>query len=241
VAILFLLPILAAYEFAALSSEGAGVRNSADLWMRSVLSILGLHQTLALPIALLALLWAWHWWGGHPFRCRTTTYAGVVAESACIAGLLVLVGNALCLNVTNTPSSSSLWHSIASYFGAGVYEEVFFRLLVLPVSFHLLRRCRVPVKHAWGIAIGANALLFATAHYLCPSTETFCLDDLAAAAARVMHNPAEWFGWVFRFVAGIAFCLLFLYRGLAVAVGSHVCYDVLVGVVIEQWLTSRLT
>ncbi len=240
VAILFLLPLMAAYELAALSGNAAGVRNSADLWLRSALSSLGLSQSLALPAALLAALWVWHWLGRHPFRCRTSTYAGVVAESVCIAGLLVLVGNALCLDVASGGQTSSTWHALASFLGAGIYEEVFFRLLLLPLSYGVLRLFRVPVNYAWGIAIAANAFLFATAHYLEPLSETFSTSELLAAGTRVLHDPAQWFGWLFRFTAGIAFCLLFVYRGLAVAVGSHVCYDILVGIVIDRWLASQM-
>jgi hypothetical protein len=38
-----------------------------------------------------------------------------------------------------------------------------------------------------------------------------------------------WFGFVFRFLAGVFFSVLFVYRGFGIAAGSHAAYDVLLG------------
>lgn len=239
VAILFLLPLIAAYEWIASSGIGGGVRNAADLWMRDFLSAWGLGHPLMLPGFLLAALWIWHWAGEHPFRCRAATYIGVVAESIAFAALLILLGHIVCLRVAAHSSPSSCISTIASFIGAGIYEETLFRLLLLPASFAVLRLMRVPFHLAWGVAIGANAFVFATAHYLDTGSESFLPSHLVAAGNRVVTDPSQWFGWTFRMTAGVAFCLLFLFRGLAVAVGSHVCYDILVGVVIEHWLSTQ--
>jgi hypothetical protein len=206
--------------------------------MRNFLAACGMQHPLMLPGVLLACLLAWHWAGRHPFRCRTSTYLGVVAESIAFAGVLILFGHAVCLSMTPAIPSPSCMASIGSFMGAGIYEEVLFRLLLLPLSYAALRVVRVPIRIAWTFAIAFNAILFATAHYLVPASETFNANDLLLAGDRVFHDPNEWLGWAFRLTAGIAFCLLFLFRGLAVAVGSHVCYDILVGVVMEHWLAS---
>lgn len=238
VAILFLLPLIAAYELAA-SSVPADFRNPADVWMRDGLFAIGLRHPLSLPAMLLAGLAIWQWLGRHPLRCRATTCLGIVAESLAVAAVLIIVGQAVCLS-TSSGAAHSVWGATASFVGTGVYEEVLFRLLLLPATFGLLRLCRVPVKTSWGLAIAANAILFATAHYLTPGTDAFTLSGLNDAVSGVANDPSQWFGWLFRCAAGVAFCVLFIHRGLAVAVGSHVCYDLLVGVVIEQMLTSRM-
>ncbi len=163
---------------------------------------------------------------------------GVLAESVAFAALLILFGHALCLSVSAPKPSATCMSSIGSFIGAGIYEEVLFRLLLLPASFGVLRLLRIPVRSAWIVAIAGNSLLFSTAHYLEPGCETFSFSSLVSAGERVFHDPSQWFGWMFRLSAGVAFCLLFLFRGLAVAVGSHVCYDILVGVVLEHWLAT---
>jgi membrane protease YdiL (CAAX protease family) len=63
------------------------------------------------------------------------------------------------------------------------------------------------------VAIIVTSLLFSAAHYIGPHGESFGL-----------------FTFVFRFVAGLFFGLLFVFRGFGIAAGSHAGYDVLVGV-----------
>jgi hypothetical protein len=37
------------------------------------------------------------------------------------------------------------------------------------------------------------------------------------------------FSFLFRFLAGICFSLVFIYRGFGIAAGSHALYDILMG------------
>ena len=39
--------------------------------------------------------------------------------------------------------------------------------------------------------------------------------------------PLNIYGFLFRFSASVIFCLLFLFRGFGIAVGTHVIYDVM--------------
>src|SRR5262249_5598832 len=102
---------------------------------------------------------------------------------------------------------------VVTYVGAGIYEEVLFRLLLPGGLSAGLLRAQVPRRPALGLAALASALLFAAAHHVGPHGE-----------------PVDGFNFVFRVLAGLYFTLLFQFRGCGVAVGAHACYDVLVGI-----------
>lgn len=60
-----------------------------------------------------------------------------------------------------------------------------------------------------------TSLLFAAAHYriVWPGGDDF-----------------QWFSFTFRFLAGMYFSVVFIYRGFGIAAGSHAAYDILVRV-----------
>ena len=57
------------------------------------------------------------------------------------------------------------------YVGAGIYEEVLFRLCLLPVCYGLFRTGGL--GHGWsaGLAVVATSLAFSLAHYVGPAGE----------------------------------------------------------------------
>ena len=101
--------------------------------------------------------------------------------------------------------------------GAGVYEELLFRLILLSAVVGFLSRRNVALRDSRVIAVLATSALFSAAHYIGPSGEAIALGAWTF-----------WFGAVFRFLAGVLFGLLFVFRGFGVAVGSHAAYNVLV-------------
>ena len=99
------------------------------------------------------------------------------------------------------------------YLGAGIYEELLFRLIVLSLLILVLRSLRLPAWAGMAIAVLASSLLFSAAHYV---------------GGR---EPLVWFSFLFRFIAGVFFALLFLYRGFGITAGAHAGYNILVGIV----------
>ena len=95
--------------------------------------------------------------------------------------------------------------------GAGVYEELLFRFIVLAGGFSLMHRVGpVPRRPAIVMAMVVSAMAFAAYHHLGPSGEPWEAGPLA-----------------FRFFAGMVLGALFVWRGLAVCVYLHAQYDVL--------------
>jgi membrane protease YdiL (CAAX protease family) len=97
--------------------------------------------------------------------------------------------------------------SLISALGAGVHEEIVFRLGLFAGLASLLRDQRFALP----FALVVSSLLFACAHHLGPHGEAF-----------TMHVFA------YRTLAGCAFGAIFWYRSLAHAVYAHTLYDLVV-------------
>jgi membrane protease YdiL (CAAX protease family) len=111
------------------------------------------------------------------------------------------------------PVNPALVHVI-TFLGAGIYEEVLFRLLLFTGLVWLARYLRTPQMIAIPLAALGSGLLFAAAHHIGPYGEKF-----------------DGYVFLFRALAGVYFAVLFKVRGFGVAVGAHAIYDVLVGVI----------
>ncbi len=226
--LLFLIPWIVVYEFGVLvmgQDQPDVVRNGADFWMRSLLSHMGFGPGMLLPVIVVTMLLAWHVLRKNPWQVRFETQFGMLAESLLLAVGLVAVGQ--ChdilfrkLAAAQVPSAPLL-NSVGpvtraiSFIGAGVYEEVMFRLLLVPAAFVLFRMFEFPAKWAAVMAAICTSFLFAVAHHIGPSAEALNL-----------------FAFSFRASAGLFFASIFLLRGFGITVGCHAAYDLLVGVVL---------
>jgi hypothetical protein len=96
--------------------------------------------------------------------------------------------------------------------GAGVYEELLFRvLLVSAIAFLAQRVFRWRPVVATVLAVVLSALIFAAFHYIGPYGDPLRVDS-----------------FVFRFIGGLAFSVLYVTRGFGVTAWTHSLYDLLV-------------
>ncbi len=96
--------------------------------------------------------------------------------------------------------------------GAGLWEEIIFRLVLLGGSVYLMtKRFGVDSFKAWTIGILVSSLLFSAIHYVGSLADRF-----------------TFFSFTFRFLAGVVFALIFKLRGLAVVIYTHAMYDITV-------------
>lgn len=223
--LVFLLPLLLMYEAGVLllgAGESPALRNGADYWMRAGLRACGLNQTLLLPGLIVAVLLAWQFWGRHPWTISRETLAGMAAESLLFAFVLVVLGQVQdlmfqrwLLLAIGPAEARRVFAQMVSFVGAGVYEEVMFRLGLLPLLFALLRALALAPRWAGLTAIVLSSLVFSAAHHVGPAAE-----ELTA------------FGFLFRALAGVFFAALFMTRGFGITVGTHAAYDMLVGLLL---------
>lgn len=228
--LIFLLPLLVVYEIGVLRLGGDDptfVRNGADHWMRNWLQQAGLDHPALLPGLVVGVLLAWQVCGKFSWRISAETLVGMYAESLLFAFCLILVGQvqdvmfqhygALVSTALTQRVYDIAWTRAVSFVGAGIYEEVLFRLCLMPVCYAALRLLLLPSKWAAVGCILVTSVLFAAAHYSGPGADRFSA-----------------FEFSFRAIAGLIFALLFTLRGFGIAVGCHAAYDVLVGVILQS-------
>ena len=112
-----------------------------------------------------------------------------------------------------TPADGQLFADLVGSLGAGVFEELLFRLVLLSGLAWLFVRCSktfgLHSSVGVGLAVLASSLLFSLFHHV------------GGGLAGLEPNV-----FVFRTMAGILLGLLFITRGLGVCVYTHAMYDV---------------
>jgi hypothetical protein len=98
--------------------------------------------------------------------------------------------------------------------GAGIYEELLFRVvLVSGLALLATRVFRWPRTRANLFAVVLGALIFSAFHYIGPYGEPLRLDS-----------------FTFRAVAGLLFSGLYVLRGFGITAWTHALYDVFLAV-----------
>ena len=204
--LVLIFPLLLAYEIGVLF---AGRVNGADLVTRAVYSVAGsrtAYLAIYVVIAVGFLLWIRHTrrWG----TLRLELAGPVILEAALYALTLGAVVSLIIDRLLGLGIGLTL-PTVISAIGAGVHEELVFRLGLIAGLVALAR----PIGHRAGVVVAVvlSSLAFAAAHHLGAHGEPWTVHAFA-----------------FRAVAGAAFAAIFWFRSLAHAVYAHVLYDVLV-------------
>ena len=231
--LVFTLPLVLAYEGGVLLLGHGSPRNGADVWLRNLLDSLGFGQYFLLPLLTVVGLLVWQFLAQDRWRVSLAALPGMTAECLLWAVVLVGVGR---LQQSLWPFREQFlqwevvqgqllqwqadagfgWQTVLArlvgFCGAGLYEEVLFRLLMLPIAVWTFERLGCSPLSAGFWALLLSSLLFSAAHYIGPLGDSFAL-----------------YSFTFRTVAGIFFAVLFLLRGFGIAAGTHFFYDLLVG------------
>ena len=228
--LVFTLPLVLAYEGGVLLLGRGTPRNGADVWLRHLLDALGFGAYFLLPALTVLGLLAWHHVEHERWRYSTAVLVGMAGE--CVLWALALVGVArlqerfwplgigglladgLCQFglVQEGHGWGGVFARLIGFCGAGLYEEVLFRLLLLPAVLWTLERLGFSTLAACLWSLVLTSLLFSAAHYVGPLGDTF-----------------ELYSFTFRALAGCFFGTLFLLRGFGIAAGTHACYDLIIG------------
>lgn len=222
--LLFALPLLVAYEVLAAvlgHGETQAIRNGADVLLKSAfIALLGAQGPLVFGAVLIGVsLWlVMRDMRAHGRHLSPRIFGGMMAESIVLALAFGIVVSSITTRVlapfaalTQTPMQElGVWTQLMVSLGAGLYEELLFRVLLVGTIATLGTRAFGwrPVT-ADVVAVGTGAIVFSAFHYVGP-----------------FGDPLEAGSFTFRLIAGIFFSALFVTRGFGITAWTHALYDV---------------
>jgi hypothetical protein len=223
--LLFALPLLLLYELleaiAPTRSGGGVVRNGADVLLTSLFTaVLGPRGPLVFMALVIggALVLVWRdRRGAAPLRLNVfgTMLLEAMVLALCFgfvigAATVQLVGPLRSL-AAGSPLEGPTLARLTLSLGAGLYEELLFRVVIVALISNGLRLLGFGQLLAGVVAVIAGALLFSAFHYIGPFGEPLRLES-----------------FVLRTLAGLAFSALYLTRGFGITAWTHALYDVAV-------------
>ncbi|MBL8821246.1 MAG: CPBP family intramembrane metalloprotease [Planctomycetia bacterium] len=212
--LLFILPLLVIYEGSMLYQTMEGMqpyRAGIDQWLANLCkqNQMPAEYLPSLMIAVIGIGWAVVKWDRSPPESWTLV-AGMFLESLALSLALWGLGVVVTSQLSHLSINTRTLQAVA-LMGSGIFEEILFRLLGFGLLYWLFKSV-VQDRTALVLSLMISAFGFAAAHCLGPQGEAW-----------------EWKICLFRSMGGVYFGLLFHYRGLGIAVGTHCAYNVLVG------------
>jgi hypothetical protein len=222
--VLFALPLLLGYEAlaAVLAEPGKGeLRNGADAILRSMFTMFAGPRGSLIFIALVCLIgvgFVVRDLRKHREGLKPRIFVGMLAESVALAlcfGFIIGLATAKLLGTLEPSLSigqleSMSWSSrLMLSLGAGLYEELVFRVLLVS---GLAAGAKVVLgfgpRAAAILAVVVGAFVFSAFHYIGSMGDTFELQS-----------------FTFRMLAGLAFSGLYVLRGFGITAWTHALYD----------------
>jgi Type II CAAX prenyl endopeptidase Rce1-like len=214
----FLLPLIALYE---IGSRLVRSEPIAFHLLRIFYRWFGVSGRFLPAITVVAVLLTWHIARRDRWTLQVGTLIAMAMESLLLSLPLLALGFACARWQSSVPlgamgiaprlsGAGSVWtdHAVLSI-GAGIYEELVFRLMGLTALHTLLVGfLKMPETRANLLMVFSSAVLFSLYHYL-------------------GDEPFAWWTFWFRTAAGIYFGGIFMCRGFGVTAGSHASYDVI--------------
>lgn len=204
-ALIFLLPLILFYEITSLARRD---RVIAFEFFQRFLQLFGQVGFWAPGLAVIVILLATHAASGDRWVVHWKRVGFMYVESVALALPLLVLNWAVPL--TAGDEASGILHRLALGIGAGLYEELVFRLIVISiiviVAADLLRLDRGGVAVA---AVLLSSLAFAAHHH-----------------PPIGGEPFRFIPFLFRTGAGVYLAAIFWFRGYGPAAGCHAAYNV---------------
>ena len=222
--LILILPIFFFYQAGVIyqlasTEHGALSINGADYFTHLLLHLCG-GSLILYSLLVLAMLTAFGLglrWRARNEALEVRVFPGLLLESTLYAlsfasiihfiqgGLTKLaVGRGL----STLAGPSSTWEIFFQSFGAGINEELIFRLLGLGGIVFLSSLVAAPRALSIAAAFVLSSLAFSAFHYIGPYADLLLFDS-----------------FMYRFLAGILLATLYWWRGIGVAVYTHAFYD----------------
>lgn len=162
-------------------------------------------------LLLVAILLGWHIVTRYPWTIEWPTLFGMLGESI-VWAIPLYVFNSV-LQQARQGSVASVWtDDLILSIGAGIYEELVFRLIAITLLSLILIDVFAMNKNATMVFI----FLFSSALFAAQHHQPFG------------NDPFDTVKFLFRTGAGLYLTGIFVFRGFGIAVGSHAIYDIIV-------------
>lgn len=222
----FLLPVIVLYEVGTAWYAPAGDSRLPRIWAESLLDrffqMFGVTGYYLPGILVLVVLFCWHLGRRDPWKPEPKLYVLMWIESLILAAplyvfMLVLFRQAPMAaavelqHVAGAISSSEGWKAgLIFSIGAGIYEELLFRLIAIAL-LHLLLVDVLALPEVWGVtgAVVLSALAFSLYHF-------------------DRDNAFAWSKFLFYMAAGVYLAAVYVLRGFGIVAATHALYDVMV-------------
>ena len=209
------LPLLVVYEILVIMTQSRywGIRNAADMWIRTFLMAFDLsaqHLTfvmIGIAFALIPVAKT----RSYGVKLKANFFLLMLAEaftySLVLGGVLQSILSLSGL-AAGGPGNGAL-QNFALSLGAGLFEEIIFRVLLLNLLFFLLNYIFKNKVTTAVISVLAASFLFSLSHYI-----------------GSMADSWELYSFMFRWIAGMIFTVLYFIRGFAITAYTHALYDI---------------
>ena len=231
------LPLVLLYEvFIRLVNRGqggGGVRIGPEIWMKNVpmetpvgswLQAQMLSYGITAEIGMMVVIalvgvGIFLWDRRKKLKLRPIYTSGVILESAVLAVVFAIIVSFLTASIVQPAMSLAVvqevrelgtFHQLVLSLGAGIYEELLFRV-ILTGGLFLVLKTFMPRVLSYCVAAVVGALLFSWVHYTGSMGDEFTLAS-----------------FTFRAIGGLLLNAIYLLRGFGVAAWTHAMYDVYV-------------
>ncbi len=248
-ALIYLLGFLAVYylglivmhpEMLNLTMAQPKVQIVAFNWVRSTLEFVGFSAQatwVAAPFVVIVILLALQFTSKSPWRVKGADFLLMALECILLAVPLIVLGLLLnrgtaesnaAFSLTLSSSGNRLLADIVSGIGAGIYEELIFRLILICLFMLVFQDLfGLQQKTATVLSVLFSAVLFSLFHhYIFVNGELKEIDPFTVGK------------FTFRALAGIYFAILYAVRGFGVTAGTHAFYNILAAFLRELVLAA---
>jgi hypothetical protein len=248
-ALVFLLPFIILYEILVLvinpqllSEPATNVRGGvvAFVWMQNFLQYFGLdpkNSWLCAPLVIIVTLLILQLTSRQQWKIILSDFPVMVCECVVISVPLIVLALVLnrpsqqqvaCLLAAAKFSHHSFTLDIITGIGAGIYEELVFRLLLIGLLMLFFETVLgVNRKKAIVISVIVSAVLFSLHHH-------FVFINGRFARAEVLTLAP----FIFRTIAGVYFATVFAVRGFGIVAAAHIFYDIF-ATILNVWLFNQ--
>lgn len=193
------------------------MRISVDVWFQMLFSYFGLDGlTAALAVAALIGAFILYRNRGALPTLKGRYFIWLIAECVVYAILFAILISQfleliLNLNLQESISQLSRLQLYALSLGAGLYEELFFRVILVSGLFYLFSNIFRQKNWAYVAAAILSAVIFSGVHYVGDFADTWTLGS-----------------FLFRFLFGLTLNVIYVIRGFGCAAWTHALYDLIV-------------